>query len=86
MAISEAKKRADAKWHKANTKSAACSLSLVEHAAFKAYAEARGKTISGLLLDYVRSCIAENTEQQDGLEHMETAEHGKSAETSTDLQ
>ena len=67
MAVSEAKKRADAKWHKANTKSAACSLSLAEHAAFKAYAAARGKTISGLLLDYVRSCIAD-MEQQENIE------------------
>lgn len=66
MAISEAKKRADAKWHKANIKTAACSLSLKEYAAFKAYAESKGKTISGLLLDYVRSCIAENMEQNDG--------------------
>ncbi len=63
MAISESKKRADAKWHKANIKNAACSLSLEEHAAFKAYAEARGKTISGVLLEYVRRCIAEDAEQ-----------------------
>lgn len=61
-------------------------ISTAEHAAFKAYAEAKGKTISGLLLDYVRSCITENTEQRDGLGYMDTAEHGKSAETSTDLQ
>lgn len=86
MPKTDAQKRATAKWNKGNTKNAACTLSLSEHAAFKAYAEARGKTISGLLLDYVRSCIAEGMEQRDGLEHMETAEHGKSAETSTDLQ
>lgn len=64
MAVSEAKKKANAKWNRANTKNAACTLTLAEHAALKAYAEARGKTISGLLLDYVRSCIAENTEKQ----------------------
>lgn len=74
MATSEAQKRASAKWNKGNTKNAACTLTLAEHAAFKAYAEARGKTISGLLLDYVRRCIAEDIEQRDGLEHMETTE------------
>lgn len=58
MALSEARKRANAKWNKANTKSAACTLTLKEHAAFKAYAAARGKTISGQLLEYVRGCIA----------------------------
>lgn len=71
MAISEARKRANAKWNKANTKNAACTLTLEEHAAFKAYAEARGKTISGLLLDYVRSCILEGMEQSVNLEHTE---------------
>lgn len=80
MAVSDAQKRAAAKWDKANRKNVSCMISTAEHAAFKAYAEARGKTISGLLLDYVRSCIAENTEQRDGLERMEVAEHGKSAE------
>ena len=71
MAISEARNRANAKWTKANTKNAACTLTLEEHAAFKAYAEARGKTISGLLLDYVRSCILEGMEQSVNLEHTE---------------
>lgn len=60
MAISEAKKRANAKWNKANTKNVACTVNLEEHAAFKAYAEKRGKTISALLLEYVRKCIAED--------------------------
>lgn len=80
MALSEARKRANAKWNKANTKNAACTLTLEEHAAFKAYAEARGKTISGLLLDYVRSCIAEGAEQPASLEHVETTEQPETAE------
>lgn len=63
MASSDAKKRADAKWHKSNIKSAACSLSLEEHAAFKKYAEDHGKTISGMLLEYVRKCISKQNEQ-----------------------
>lgn len=59
MATSEAQKRASAKWDKANTQTIACKLSKSEHAAFKAYAEQHGKTISGMLLEYVRKCIAE---------------------------
>lgn len=64
MPRTDAQKRANAKWDKANTMTAACKLRKEEHAAFKAYAEARGKTISGLLLDYVRSCIAEGNDQR----------------------
>lgn len=71
MAISEARKRANAKWDKAHRKSIACTLSLEEHAAFKAYAEARGKTISGVLLDYVRRCISEDMEQSNAPEQPE---------------
>lgn len=59
MATSESQKKASAKWNKANTKNIACTVNLEEHAAFKAYAEQHGKTISGMLLEYVRKCIAE---------------------------
>lgn len=67
--MTDAQKKANAKWKKANTKSAACVLSLEEHAAFKTYAEQHGKTISGMLLEYIRGCIKdmeqnETTEQQ----------------------
>lgn len=62
MAVSESQKRASAKWDKANTQTAACKLTKAEHAAFKAYAEQHGKTISGMLLEYIRSCIS--TEQK----------------------
>lgn len=72
MALSEARKRANAKWDKANRKNVSCMISTTEHAAFKAYAEAKGKTISGLLLDYVRSCIAEDVEQAQKNGGMET--------------
>lgn len=66
MALSEARKRAKKKWDAANTKTASCKLSNEEHAAFKAYAEQRGKTVSGMLLEYVRACIS--TEQEDRTE------------------
>lgn len=59
----EAQKRANAKWNKANRKNIACSVSLDEYDAFKKYAEYRGKTVSALLLEYVRGCIAENSAQ-----------------------
>lgn len=49
-------------------KTAACKLTKSEHTAFKAYAEARGKTISGLLLEYVRGCIVEDIEQKKNIE------------------
>lgn len=65
MAISDAKKRADAKWHRANRKNIACSVSLDEYTAFKRYAEQQGQTISAVLLEYVRSCIAENPTTDD---------------------
>ena len=57
MATTDAQKRASAKW---NTKNIACTVNLEEHAAFKAYAERRGKTISAVLLEYVRKCISED--------------------------
>lgn len=70
MAKTEAQRRANRKWDAANTKTAACKLSNAEHAAFKAYAEARGLTVSGALLEYVRDCIA-GMEQNDGTETIE---------------
>lgn len=45
-----------------------CKIRSEEHAAFKAYAAARGKTISSLLLEYVRGCIAEDMEQKKNIE------------------
>lgn len=45
-----------------------CKIRSEEHAAFKTYAEARGKTISSLLLEYVRGCIAEDMEQKKNIE------------------
>lgn len=64
MATTDAQKRASAKWNKANTKNIACTVNLEEHAAFKAYAERRGKTISAVLLEYVRKCISEDEQHK----------------------
>lgn len=65
MAMTDAQKRANAKWNKANTKNIACTVNLEEHAAFKAYAEQHGKTISGMLLEYVRKCISEAEQNEE---------------------
>lgn len=62
MSVSDSQKRAAAKWDKENTRIISCKIKTSEHAAFKAYAEKHGKTISGMLLEYVRSCIS--TEQK----------------------
>ena len=61
-------RRGNAKWDKENMRVVSCKIRSEEHAAFKAYAEARGKTISSLLLEYVRSCIAEDMEQKKNIE------------------
>ena len=63
MSKTDAQRRSTRKWDAANMKTASCKLSNTEHAAFKAYAEAKLKTISGVLLEYVRRCIAEDVEQ-----------------------
>lgn len=68
MAVSEAHRRGNNKWDAANMRTAACRLKKEEYAAFKAYAEQHGKTISGLLLEYVRGCIAEDMEQKKNIE------------------
>ena len=65
MAVSDAHRRGNAKWDKEISGLAPAKIRSEEHAAFKAYAEARGKTISGLLLEYVRGCIAEDMEQKE---------------------
>lgn len=62
--MTDAQKRANRKWDKTNRKNLSCRVSISEYDAFKKYAEDHGKTISGMLLDYVRKCIANNTENQ----------------------
>ena len=43
MAVSEAQKRAAAKWDKENVTTLGCKVKRIEAAAFKSYAEKRGK-------------------------------------------
>lgn len=64
MATSEAQKRANAKWDKENTKIVSCKLPKREYDAFKKKAEQQGKTISGMLLAYIRDCISEDEQPE----------------------
>lgn len=55
--MTDAQKRASRKWDQSNLKNLSCRVNNNEYIAFKKYAEDHGKTISGMLLDYVRGCI-----------------------------
>ena len=59
MAISEARKRANAKWDSENLKNAACRLTLEQYALFQQYAEQHGKTDSGMVKQLVLACLDE---------------------------
>ena len=64
--MTDAQRRAKQKYQSAHQKTLACPVNLDEYARFKAYAEQRGLTVSGALLEYVRRCLAdmEQTEQR----------------------
>lgn len=50
---------------KANYKTAACKITIAKYERFKAYAASRGKTVSGLLSEYIDNCIARSDNGQD---------------------
>ena len=58
--LTEARKKANAKWNKENRVTLGVNLSRIEAEAFKEYAEARGTTANALFRDYVRQCLAED--------------------------
>lgn len=60
--VSEAQKRARAKYNAKTRKTMGCMVKNEEYEEFKRIAESRGQTISGMLLDFVRQTIAENQE------------------------
>lgn len=69
VATSEARKRANAKWDKANRKNIACGVSLEQYEKFRQYAEQRGKTVTGMVKSMILDCISDmeqnkTTEQQ----------------------
>lgn len=58
MAVSEAQKRASAKWDKENMASLACRVKLDTANAFRELCKARGTTVSKELADFVRRELA----------------------------
>lgn len=59
MALTEAKKRANAKYQAKTIASLACRVKKEQAEAFKAYCESAGKTSNAALKDFVLSCIGE---------------------------
>lgn len=57
MPPSEAQKRASNKYNLANMATLGCKVRKQEAEAFRAYAEAQGKTANALLKEYVLACI-----------------------------
>lgn len=57
MALTESRKRANAKWDKENMATLGCKVKKSEAEAFKAYCAANGKTANTELKDHVLRCI-----------------------------
>ena len=57
MPISEAHKRANAKWDRANLMTLGVRLKRTDAMAFKEYAASQGKTANALLKEYVLKCL-----------------------------
>lgn len=65
MAVSEAKKKANAKWDSENMATLACKVKRTQAAAFKSYCAERGLTSNTALKDYVLGCIGEGEGPQE---------------------
>ena len=57
MAISEAKKKSNAKWDKENMITLGCKVKRDQAEQFKQYAASKGTTANTLLKEYVLACI-----------------------------
>ncbi len=62
MAVSEAKKKANAKWDSENMATIACKLKRKQAEDFKTYCQEQGKTANTVLREYVLTCIGEDDE------------------------
>lgn len=60
MALSESRKRANAKWDGENMATLGCKVKKDQAEAFKAYCADQGKTANNVLKEYVLDCIGEN--------------------------
>lgn len=63
MAVSNAKKKANAKWDSENMTTLACKIKREQADKFKAYCTGIGKTSNAILRDYVLNCIGEAAEE-----------------------
>lgn len=59
MPVSDAKKKANAKWDSENMSTVACKIKKSQAEKFKAYCADIGKTSNAVLRDYVLECIDE---------------------------
>lgn len=57
MAVSDAKKKANAKWDSENMATLACKVKKEQAEKFKTYCAGIGKTSNAVLRDYVMDCI-----------------------------
>lgn len=65
MSKYEQNKKYAAKWNRENMSTLACTVRKETRDQFKAWAEARGLTVSGALSAYVRQCLAQDEETPD---------------------
>lgn len=63
MAISDAQRKASAKYQKENIASLACRVKKEQAEKFKAYCDEKGKTSNAVLREYVLSCIDNQMER-----------------------
>jgi hypothetical protein len=67
LAVSDSKKKANAKWDSENMATLACKVRKKQAETFKAYCENNGKAVNTVLRDYVLECIGEDeTIERDG--------------------
>lgn len=66
MPTYEQNKKYAAKYHRQNMATMSVCVRKDTRDQFKAWAEKRGLTVSGALSAYVRQCIAEDVDEEDG--------------------
>lgn len=62
--MTEKKRKSDANWKKKNRGSITCTMYKGDVEAFQAYAAARGKSVNGLLREYVSTCLGRPLERR----------------------
>lgn len=64
MALTESRKRANAKWNKENLRTLGCTVSKETAEAFKAKCNANGLTVNAVLVQFVNEYLKEETTEQ----------------------